>query len=466
VVLLISTYDLGRQPFGLASAAASLAAAGADVVCADLARQTLDADVVRSADAVAFFLPMHTATRLALPVIDRVRAMNPDARLIAYGLYAPLNASLLRERGVTSIIGGEFEDALARSVEHAPAHESVQDAVSPDRSNGVVPRVTFRVPDRTGLPPLTVYASLNAGTERRTVGYTETSRGCKHRCRHCPIVPVYDGRFRVLPADVAMADVRAQVAAGATHITFGDPDFFNGIKHALDIVTRFAAEFPGISYDVTIKIEHLLAHAAALPRLRDTGCAFVTSAVEAVDDSVLAALDKGHTRADFERVVERFRETGLVLSPTFVAFTPWTSLAGYCDLLQTIDRLQLVDHVAPVQLAIRLLVTQGSRLLELEDVRAVLQPFSPKSLTYPWRHADPRVDALQKQIEQLAGVNLGAPRRSVFDTIWQIAHEAAGLEPPVRIDAGDGAIGRTLVPYMNEPWYCCAEPTTDQVRLV
>src|SRR5262249_54700160 len=155
-----------------------------------------------------------------------------------------------------------------------------------------------------------------------------------HRCRHCPIVPVYDGRFRVLPADIVMADVRTQVAAGATHITFGDPDFFNGIKHSLDIVARFGAEFPGITYDVTIKIEHLLAHAAALPQLRDTGCAFVTSAVEAVDDAVLAALDKGHTRADFERVVELFRDNGLVLSPTFVAFTPWTSLAGYCDLLQ------------------------------------------------------------------------------------------------------------------------------------
>ena len=93
-----------------------LRAAGVDVTCLDLAKQRLDLDVVAASDAVAFFLPMHTATRLALPVIDRVRAVSPSARLIAYGLYAPLNAALLRERGVDHVIGGEFEDDLVRVV--------------------------------------------------------------------------------------------------------------------------------------------------------------------------------------------------------------------------------------------------------------------------------------------------------------------------------------------------------------
>ena len=119
--LLISTYDLGHQPFGLASAAAALQNAGVPAVCADLSREPLPESAVTDAELIAFFLPMHTATRLALPVIDRVRALNPGAVLCAYGLYAPLNAALLRERGVTAIIGGEFEDdlaALARSTSH------------------------------------------------------------------------------------------------------------------------------------------------------------------------------------------------------------------------------------------------------------------------------------------------------------------------------------------------------------
>ena len=407
VVLLISTYDLGRQPFGLASAAAALRASGIDVVCADLSKGRLSEDAVKSATAVAFFLPMHTATRLAMPVIARVRALNPEARLIAYGLYAPLNAPMLREQGVSAIIGGEFEDALVASSRRMRGRNHAATSwPTPGTGDRSVPRVHFLVPDRSGLPPLTKYATLQWGDERRTAGYTEASRGCKHRCRHCPIVPVYDGRFRVVPVDIVLADVRAQVAAGARHITFGDPDFFNGIGHAMAIVERFAGEFPDVSYDVTIKVEHLLEHADALPRLRDTHCAFVTTAVEAVDDHVLARLEKGHTRADFERVVAHTREISLTLAPTFVAFTPWTTLEGYCDLLSTIDRLELVEHVSPIQLAIRLLVTEGSRLLELPDIRAVIGEFNPRSLSYPWAHADDRVDDLQKRIEAFVGGNL------------------------------------------------------------
>jgi hypothetical protein len=265
-------------------------------------------------------------------------------------------------------------------------------------------------------------------------------------------VPVYDGRFRVVPVEIVMADVRAQVAAGARHITFGDPDFFNGIGHATAIVDRFAREFPEVSYDVTIKVEHLLRHADVLPRLRDTRCAFITTAVESVDDHVLGLLEKGHTRADFERVVERARAVPIVLAPTFVAFTPWTTLDGYCDLLRAIDRLDLTGHVSPIQLAIRLLVTEGSRLLEIPDIRGVVRQFSPRSLTYPWVHPDPRVDELQRQIEALVGVNLSAPRRELFGRIWALAHDAAGIRAERRADPDIPA--RSTIPYLNEPWYC------------
>ena len=138
----------------------------------------------------------------------------------------------------------------------------------------------------------------------RVAGYTEASRGCKHLCRHCPIVPVYSGVFRIVPREIVLEDIRRQVEAGAEHIAFGDPDFFNGPAHALSIVEALHREFPRVSYDVIIKIEHLLRSPAEnLEKLRDTGCLFVTSAVESLDDAVLTRLDKGHTRADFLAVV-------------------------------------------------------------------------------------------------------------------------------------------------------------------
>lgn len=447
-MLLISTYDLGRQPFGLASPAAWLREAGIDVTCADLSRERLPQDTVRSASTIGFFLPMHTATRLALPVIDRVRRLNPAARLIAYGLYAPLNADLLRQRGVHEILDGEFEAALVRAVT-APSLEPR----APHVTAGAIARLQFKTPRREGMLPLSRYAALQIGADRRVAGYTEASRGCKHHCRHCPIVPVYGGRFRVVSADVVLADVRAQVAAGATHITFGDPDFFNGIRHARELIARFGQEYPGVTYDVTVKIEHLLRHHDALPLLRDTGCAFVTSAVEALDDHVLDRLQKGHTRADFERAVELCAAAGVLMSPTFVAFTPWTTIPAYLDLLRTIDRLELIDHVAPIQLAIRLLVTGKSRLLELDEIRAVVRPLDPVSLTYPWSHPDPRVDALHAAVSTIVSAHLAAPRREVFDRVWEAAHAAAGAAEPTRRTV-PVLPARATVPYLTEPWYC------------
>jgi radical SAM superfamily enzyme YgiQ (UPF0313 family) len=456
-VLLISTYDLGRQPFGLASPAAWLRRAGHEVTCVDVTRVRLPLDAVARASMVGFFLPMHTATRLALPVMDKVRTLNESAHLVAYGLYAPLNADLLREHGIQSILGPEFEkdlvDVAFRLNPEATGLGGGEEAGSRGfwlQPEDQIPRLQFIAPDRTGLPPLTTYASLQVGDARKVVGYTEGSRGCKHLCRHCPIVPIYDGRFRIVSLDVVMADVAAQVEAGAEHITFGDPDFLNGPKHAMALVDALHTAFPRITYDVTVKVEHLIKHADLLPRFADTGCAFVTSAVESVDDDVLEKLEKGHTAADFARVVKLCRDAALPLSPTFVAFTPWTTLRGYCEFLHAIDGLGLVDAVSPIQYAIRMLIPNGSRMLELADVRARISHYDPRTLTDIWRHADPAVDALQRSFEELAGARLNAPRDEFFARVWGEAHAAACIAPPPR----QPLPSRATVPYLNEPWYC------------
>src|SRR4051812_27694187 len=116
--LLISTYDLGRQPFGLASPAAWLRREGLEVRCTDLAKERLADGALTDADLIAFHLPMHTATRMAAPVIRKARSVNARARICAYGLYAPLNESWLRSLGVDDVLGGEFEADLAAIARH------------------------------------------------------------------------------------------------------------------------------------------------------------------------------------------------------------------------------------------------------------------------------------------------------------------------------------------------------------
>src|SRR6266853_1255537 len=461
-IVLISTYELGRQPFGLASPAAWLRQRGHNVVALDLARQSLDGASIDSAQLLAIYLPMHTATRLATQLIPQLRKQNPSAHLCCYGLYAPMNVDYLRALGVSTILGGEFEEGLVQLAERLSANGR-QESAQPVESMISMARLQFEVPDRSGMPAMEKYAHLIVpGDGFRIVGSTEASRGCKHLCRHCPIVPVYKGVFRIVGRDVVLEDVRRQVAAGAQHITFGDPDFFNGIRHAMELVETFHREFPTITYDVTIKIEHLLKYEEHLPTLRDTGCLFVISAVESVDNAVLEFLDKGHTREDFLRVVKAFRDLGIALHPTFVPFTLWTTVDGYVDLLRVIEAQGVIENVAPIQLGIRLLIPEGSRMLELEDVRRQVGPFDPQSLAYPWKNTDPRLDALSDIVQEIAAAaeRQKESRPATFERIWKAAHAAAGLPAPQR-DIRSSS--HAAIPFLSEPWYCCAEPTRDQL---
>lgn len=452
--VLISTYELGRQPFGLASPAAWLRRAGSDVKCLDLSCQPLDEEAIRSADLIAIYVPMHTATRLAVQILPTIQKLNPRAHICCYGLYAPVNEAFLRKLGVQTILGGEFEEGLVATIEQLG--NPSPPAASQGRPTASLARQNFLVPDRESLPALNRYAKLvlNNGDSRIT-GYTEASRGCKHRCRHCPIVPVYNGVFRIVQPEVVLEDIRRQVAMGARHITFGDPDFFNGIRHAMRIVTALHAEHPALTYDVTIKVEHLLKQAEFLPALRETGCAFVTSAVESLDDEILRRLDKGHTYRDFVRVLELCRQVELPLSPTFIAFTPWTTLERYCRFVSSLQQLGLADHVAPIQLGIRLLIPASSRLLELEEISRMAGPFDESNLVYPWRNTDPRVDELCAKVQNVVhqGGQQKATRWQIFERVAEIAYEAAGIEPVGPFYSED-RLDRAAIPYLTEPWYC------------
>ena len=457
-VVLISTYDLGHQPFGLASPAAWLRAEGAEVTCLDLAVGPLSEPAVRDADMVGLFAPMHTATRMVTAVLPRIRQLNPAAHVCVYGLYAPMNADHLLECGADSIIGGEFEEPLRQLLRGLrPGRRPVSAAGPPAIS---LERQQFVVPDRGGLPALAEYAGLELPDGQRKVsGYTEATRGCKHLCRHCPVVPVYGGRFRVVQADTVAADIAQQVAAGATHITFGDPDFFNAPGHSMRVVRQLHRSFPALTYDVTIKIEHLVRYARYLPGLRETGCVLVTSAVEAFDEKILWIFDKHHTLADFEQATQLLRDNSIPLNPTFVAFTPWTTAELYAEFLMTIHRLALVGNVAPVQYAIRLLIPSGSKLLELPETREYLRGFDPEALCYRWEHPDPAMDELQADLlAMVAGAADGSPGRS--ETFEQIRTRTLAVtpEPQRRRLAGLAAPDVARIPQMSEPWYCCAEP--------
>jgi radical SAM superfamily enzyme YgiQ (UPF0313 family) len=449
-VLLLSCYELGHQPQGLASPLGFLERAGFAPDALDLAVEPFDEARVRHARFVGISVPMHTALRLGVAAARRVRRINPGAHIAFYGLYAALNADYLQVEVADSVVGGEYEAALVTLV--ASLERAERPAPFP-RTVRVLERLDFPVPSRTALPPLDRYTALIEAGGRRPAGHVEASRGCLHHCLHCPIPPVYGGRFFVVPPEVVLADIRGQVAAGATHITFGDPDFLNGPGHSLKIVRTMHAEFPALTFDCTAKVEHLLRRRALLPELASLGCLLIVSAVESLSDTVLANLDKGHTRGDVYAAVDALREARIALRPSLLPFTPWATLDDYIELLEFVAAEGLVYHVDPVQYGIRLLVPPGSTLLGRPAMRPFLGPRDPAALTYTWIHSDPRMDELQGQVMAIVerAARGGEETQATFRQVFEAAHRAAGrpAPPPLpRLAPGPRP------PRLSEPWFC------------
>ena len=453
-VLLISCYELGHQPMGVALPMGFLQRAGFEPDVLDIAVEDFDEDKIIRAKFVGISVPMHTALRLGVRVAQRIRELNPACHICFYGLYAALNSDYLLDHGADACIGGEYERplvALAESIDSAAAGE-VDGVITRDKlALPVLEKLDFAVPTRTALPTLDNYARLQHQGEERTAGYAEASRGCLHLCTHCPIPPVYGGRFFIVPQEVVLADVRQQVAAGATHISFGDPDFLNGPKHSLRVVRAMHEEFPDLTFDFTAKVEHLLTRGEDMPEFAAAGCLFIISAVESLSDRVLTILDKQHTREDVIKAFQFVRDAGIALRPTWVTFTPWTTLEDLQEVLEFVEANDLIDHVDPVQYSVRLLIPPGSWLADHEETLPYRGELDEAAFTYRWTHPDPRMDQLQKNIAKLVEQDAEADEDTAA-TFYRIM-ELAGSRQPVGA-ASSMAADRQRAPRMTETWFC------------
>ena len=456
-MLLVSCYELGHAPLGIAWPLAFLRRAGLDASTLDLAVEPFSTERAAATDVAVISVPMHTALRLGVQAAQRVRAANPRAHICFHGLYAWLNADELLAGSADSIVAGECEDVL---VDLVGALDEGRDAsgvpgvtTRTSRAAPVRARLQFPVPDRTTLPPPARYAGYRHDGDTDTAAYVEASRGCLHLCRHCPVVPVYGGRFFVVAPATVLADIRAQVAAGARHVTFGDPDFLNGPGHAIDVARRLHAEWPLLTFDFTAKVEHLLEHRRLLAEFASLGCTFVVSAVESLSDEVLRRLDKGHTAADVEEVLAVMDAAGIVLHPTLVAFTPWTTLDDYIVTVELFRAHGLVAYVPPVQLAIRLLVPPHSALLADPDAAAWVGPLDRDAFTHRWVHPDPRMDALFEAVATRveAAEDGGEDPRQTWDAVRGLAYAAAGRLAP---DEAMPPEFRPDPPRLTEHWFC------------
>jgi radical SAM superfamily enzyme YgiQ (UPF0313 family) len=465
-VLLISCYELGHQPLGLASPAAHLLAEGLPVACLDLAVEPFDEDKVKGASFIGISIPMHTAIRLGMKVAERVKKINPDAHLCFYGLYASLNGEHLLATYADSVIGGEFERPLVNLLRclTGKSPENLTGVWTRSQCSGpFLGRQSFLPPARHLLPSLDRYARLDTEGGLKRVGCVEASRGCAHKCLHCPITPVYDGRMRIIQEEVVLADIRNLVDMGAEHITFYDPDFLNGVEHSMRIVRRMHDEFPHLTFDMTAKIEHLVEHRDRMPELKELGCLFIQSAIESLNDTILDYLQKEHTRSDIPRALRVARDAGIFLRPSFIPFTPWTTLADYREILEFVEQEDLIYAVDPVQLSIRLLLPPGSSLLDTPQITPYMGELNAEKFSYEWKHPDPRMDILESQVGQAvesasaASEDPGITFRRIKALSLSALHGRSVAPEGIEIRAN-----QNRPPRLTESWFCCAEPTQGQ----
>ncbi len=269
----------------------------------------------------------------------------------------------------------------------------------------------------------------------------EASHGCAHRCRHCPVPVVYDGRTRLVGEDVVVADVAGLVASGARHITFGDPDFLNGPHHSLRVVRAVHERFPQLTFDCTTKVEHILAHRGIWREMAAAGCLFVVSAFESLNDDILARLDKGHTAAQAAEAVEILRAHGIEIAPVLAALhargrrcrtwpTSWTSSPA------TIS--------SPT--STRSSTASGCSCPRARSCSATtscpLGPYDPELLSYAWLSPDARVDALQARLASIAeeAAATGEAAGTTYLRIRRATAEAMGA------DSDDGCARRCWSP--------------------
>ena len=457
-ILLLSCYELGHQPLSLAWPLAVLHEDGFDVAVADLAVDDFPAQAAVDAQLVAIAAPMLTALRIGVDAARRVRAVNPSVHICFFGLYAWMNADyLLRgdEPLADSVLAGEAEAelrTLAQTLLAGADLAALPGVTTAHRTaDPLLARLDLPLPARSALPSLDRYARYMANGEAQLSGYVESTRGCLHTCRHCPVVPIYNGRFFAVPVQTVLADIRQQVAAGAQHISFGDPDFLNGPGHARKLAQALHAEHPHVTFNFTTKVEHILEHKDLIGELAECGATFVISAFESTSERVLDRLNKGHTVAEMEAALAVLHSAGIAPQPTWMPFTPWTTLDDYLYLLAWIRNQDLIPYVPVVQLSIRMLVPPGSALLDHPDVDEWLGPLDAANFTYRWDHADPRVDELQRQVTHIAETYANDDAYSAFAAVERTAYAVAGLPAPEAVHAPRFII---QPPQLSEHWFC------------
>ena len=435
-ILLLSFYDLGKQPKIISELYKKLdnGSNQIDIVDYSIEEKNLTLD---NYDVLGIYASMHTASVLAEQYLRDRKLPN---KLFVFGLYANVFSEMFSIfQSIHSFDSDELESLLEVQLN---------------------PNYSFKhsVPDRTILPSITDYSHIVDGSNNLIAGSVETTYGCKHECTHCPVPIEFKGMFKTFGTEKIITDVTNQVEEGAKHISFNDPDFFNGPKHALKILQLLNEKHPSITYDSTIKVEHILKYPDYFQELKNLNMLFVISAFETTNDHVLNILQKNHSFNDLNKAVELSLENKIDIRPTWMPFSPWTEQNDLISIIKLIENYKLRETVDPIQLTIKLLVPKNSLILKRPEMKEYLLDYDPSSFSYAWKYKFPNIDNIQNElftyVLQHESENEYAQYLGLVDILESHTNETL---------LNSEKYSQRIVPKLSETWFCCAEPNKIQL---
>ena len=435
-ILLLSFYDLGKQPKIISELYKKLdnGSNQIDVVDYSIEEKNLTLD---NYDVLGIYASMHTASVLAEQYLRDRKLPN---KLFVFGLYANVFSEMFSDfQSIHSFDSDELESLLEVQLN---------------------PNYSFKhsVPDRTILPSITDYSHIVDGSNNLIAGSVETTYGCKHECTHCPVPIEFKGMFKTFGTEKIITDVTNQVEEGAKHISFNDPDFFNGPKHALKILQLLNEKHPSITYDSTIKVEHILKYPDYFQELKNLNMLFVISAFETTNDHVLNILQKNHSFNDLNKAVELSLENNIDIRPTWMPFSPWTEQNDLISIIKLIENYKLRETVDPIQLTIKLLVPKNSLILKRPEMKEYLLDYDPASFSYAWKYQFPNIDNIQNElftyVLQHESENEYTQYLGLVDILESHTNETL---------LNSEKYSQRIVPKLSETWFCCAEPNKIQL---
>ena len=438
-ILLTSFYDLGKQPKIIAEIVDRYNSSEIDFDFFDFSVEDQNIDL-ENYDVLGIYAPMHTATILSIEYIKDKKLPN---KMFTFGLYGSVledfNSSIRYIKDIES-------DELSLFLEINDDHQF---------------SLKNNIPNRQIFPDISNYAHLVDGSNNLIAGSVETTYGCKHSCTHCPVPISFNGSFKTYSLEKIVSDVKNQVNQGAKHISFNDPDFFNGPIHALKILESLNEKFPSITYDSTIKVEHIIKYKKYFKELSSLNMVFVISAFETTNDLVLSILEKNHTSHDLNNSIEISQDFGIDIRPTWMPFSPWTELNDLSNIVKLIEKYELRETVDPIQLTIKLLIPKHSLIIKKPEINKYLGNYEKNSLSFKWEYENNDVEKLQSSLFDFILNNSELDEHKQYLGMVNIIEKCTDTKLLT-----NSSYDFKNVPKLSETWFCCAEPSKIQLESI